>query len=403
MILGFIKRIRTSPVDFLLIFLEERKLAPYFSRVANTLSNKVILDSPLPQSNHFAKKIFTVFDIPGYLSLEIDKKNAGIQFTKVNMYKGYMINLKNYTGLDDYLRKRFDSKRRSQFRGYKKRLNISFSTSYKVYFGDISKEHYDYLFDEFLKMLKRRSFQKKILNEEIQHWEIYRKLTFPMILKRQAYLSVLYEEDRPISVCLNMVYDKIVYGCIKTHDIDYAKFSLGFVDLLHQLEWCFDNGFEVFDLLKGNYDYKARWVDSDYHFNKYVIFDSSSRLISNVARLKVFKYQIIYGVANFLRRYNVHLAFQKLNASLHYWRRPQAKTAQKISLDIDDDVEMPHTSKLKLITAEEHQFRQLKKPVIDFLHRYKERKQSVNLFMSLEKENVFFLQGTKQNQKITLL
>ncbi|MEM8937774.1 MAG: GNAT family N-acetyltransferase [Bacteroidota bacterium] len=386
-----------------MIFLEERKLSPYFTTITNKLSGKKIFNTPLPPTDFFKRKVFTVFDIPDYLSPKLNSNNIGILHKEVKMYEGYMINLGNYNDLNDYLSKKFDSKRRSQFKGYKKRLEIVLPVDYKIYYGEISKEHYDFLFEKFLEMLKRRSAQKKILNDEIKHWKIYHELTYPRILKKEAYLAVLYHGDNPISICLNMVYDKIVYGCIKTHDIDYAKFSLGFVDLLNQLEWCFMNKFEVFDLLKGKYDYKTRWVDSRYSFTKYIIYDSRSRLVSGLASLEWLKFKILYGLANILRNWNVNIIFQKSIAAWHYWRNPKSKIPIQSKLFVESITDLPDVSKIVKIDYEKEEYRLIKKTVLDFVHRNKIHIQEVNLFNSLERKDMFFLQGGERIQKITLL
>ncbi len=63
----------------------------------------------------------------------------------------------------------------------------------------------------------------------------------------------MYHDKNPISIGLNLINGKLIYRYIKAYDVDYSKFYIGLIDIVKQLEWCFERKFEIFDLLKGDY------------------------------------------------------------------------------------------------------------------------------------------------------
>ncbi|UII76134.1 GNAT family N-acetyltransferase [Flagellimonas sp. HMM57] len=394
----FLRNIIPEPIDFLLHFLEKRSTAAFFPDIYNTLLNRKIYNRPTSYTNFFEKKIHTVFDVPGYLLGNLHSESTGITAKRVDMYKGYLINLKDYTDIDDYLQNRFTSKRRAQFRGYQKRLELSFSTDFKIFYGDIDKTTYDFLFKEFRQMLEKRSIQKRIINDELEHWHIYQSIAYKLILDKQAYLSVLYDGKKPISICLNLIYDTVVYGCIKTHDIDYAKFSVGFIDLIKQLEWCFDNHFEIFDFLKGDYDYKAKWVDGEYFFQKYIVYDEKSIIIKWVALGIIKKYELLYRFARWVKHFNIHTQYRSYRAS-KYYRKTKSYDQRRLAIARINRVPEKVTAQVDMGNIE-HAF--LKKPLNDFLYSNKCHSSTVSVLKDEINSNIFYIHNSKEAIKIVV-
>ena len=395
------KGICNEPIDFLLYFLERRTTSMFFNRIDNTLLQKNVTNEPLSSNKIFQGQLHTVFDVPGYL-LGQPSKNEGIICRKVNMYQGYLINLTNYSNLNEYLKSNFTSKIRTQLRAYKKRLEICFPISYRTYYGSMEKDHYDHIFQEFKLMLEKRSIEKGIINDELEHWNVYEEIAYELILDKKACLSVIYNGTEPISICFNLIHGKVIYGCIKSHDNDYSKFSVGFVDLLKQLEWCFEQNFEIFDFLKGDYEYKSKWIDSDYYFQKYIIYDSNSPLVNLVALLTLTRYKLLYSLARTIKKSRGYNMIQQHKANKRR-RKNSKRTAYLVKECEISEIPRKPQSLINPICLNETKFSFLKKNLNDFLFSNKCSIGAVNVFKDVNKTNVFYICNDTSAIKITAI
>lgn len=107
------------------------------------------------------KKILVIFDVPSYFEIIPNTINPKIKVKPIREYIGYLIDTKGIDSLQSYLKSRFSSKKRTQLNGYIKKLENTFDIRYKMHFGEISKEHYNFLFDHFYKLSKLSFDQKK--------------------------------------------------------------------------------------------------------------------------------------------------------------------------------------------------------------------------------------------------
>ena len=395
------KSICNEPIDFLLYFLEKRTTSMFFTRIDNTLLQKTVTHEPASSKNIFKGQLHTVFDVPGYL-VGYPSKSKGTVCRRVNMYKGYFINLSDYSNLNEYLKANFSSKRRTQLRAYQKRLEICFPVSYKMYYGSIDKDHYDHLFQKFKLFLEKRSIEKGIVNDELEHWNIYEEIAHGLILDKKACLSVIYNGTEPISICFNLIHGTVVYGCIKSHDNDYSKFSVGFVDLLKQLEWCFEQNFEIFDFLKGDYEYKSKWIDNDYYFQKYIIYDSKNQLVNIAALVTLTKYELLYSLARTIKRTWAYNWLQQHRANARRKKQGERKVPLVREFEITKIPRKPESS-IETINLDGTKFSFLKKNLNDFLFANKCSIGSVNMFKDLNNTNVFYICNDNTAIKITVI
>lgn len=95
---------------------------------------------------------------------------------------------------------------------------------------------------------------------------------------------------------------KVLYGFVRGFDVHYSKFYLGFTDLIFQLEWCFNNNMEIFDLVKGSYSYKTKFTNTTYYFQKQIAFDPKYLRSSISAFIKAFKIKSFYFIIKLLKK-----------------------------------------------------------------------------------------------------
>jgi hypothetical protein len=104
------------------------------------------------------------------------------------------------------------------------------------------------LFRSLKVMLERRFDQKKVVNGNIDKLQEYEAAVYPLLLKKKAFIFVIYDGDKPIDIAFNFLFQNTVYSYTSGFDIDYSKFNLGMIDMIKHLEWCFENGYKQMDL-----------------------------------------------------------------------------------------------------------------------------------------------------------
>lgn len=391
---------KLNKLNFLTIFLENRPLNSFYSSITNVFSGQVeFRNVSTTRSN--PKNITIVKDVPEYLDAQINE-DSGWKIRKLKTFKGSLINLNNYKDETDYLSKTFSSSRRSKFRTNQKRLEKCFNISYKTYYGDIDKEEYESLFDKFLEFINRRFDQKQLINNDLVRWKVYRDIAYPLILSKEACLFVIYDGDKPISISFNPIHGKTIFGYIRGYDIDYGKFYLGFTDIIVQLQWCFENNFTTFDLLKGEYEYKSQWTDTQYYFEKHLIFNSSLLLTALRARLIIFKIKTMYLLIDLLKKWNFHIVLGNIRS---YLRRPKMdtkNTISKVEIRIDNDPEPSKTCNGIIMDISDSSIAHIRMHIYNFLYQNQESINNIVVLSLLDPPNSFLIKGIKNSQKITV-
>ena len=191
-------------IDFLDLILKPEEFALYFKELKNKSTDTQLYSNLETPIIPVKQKVQVVFDIPDYLSVKWHSNYKKTKIKKLNSYKGSMITLSNYKNLADYLKNNFSPKKRAQFRTYKKRLETSFNISYKVYYGAITKEEYNRLFAIFPKLIKKRFDLIGKNHHDLAVWDRYEENGFALINAKKACLFVVYDEDKPISIALNL-------------------------------------------------------------------------------------------------------------------------------------------------------------------------------------------------------
>ncbi|GAA3607082.1 GNAT family N-acetyltransferase [Flavivirga amylovorans] len=296
-----------------LTFIKHKKLPIYHNTgMTNTKGINYKLSNSI--SNDFKGKVFIICDVQGFIN-ENNLEDTNLGCYRVKQYPGYICDLKDYNSLQDYMLGVISKKSRYKFNSYKRKLESSYKIHYRMYIDNITPELYENLFSHFKRLLKKRFFDKKTVNNNLNpdEWAFYKEVTLPMILNKEAGLFVVYDDDKPIAITLlNFSKNKMV-DVMRVFDIDYSKFRLGTVSIMKQLEWCIKNNFEALDFSKGYYEYKKRWANKPYWFEHHIYYDKSSLIAKILATL----HKLFFAFKLFLRKKHITNYIHELNFFLN--------------------------------------------------------------------------------------
>ncbi len=257
----------------------ENTLYPFYKNtITNKLSGAAIdLTPPLKE----VPNGLVVPDIPDYLRVNLATRDGNIGQKRVMQYKGYLANLMGCPNVDSYMALQLSARNRKNLRSKIKKMESTHQISYEFHYGKIEKKLYDYLFDEFYKLLETRFTEKKVYNKNLIYWKYYHELSYPLILDKKAVLFVIYDNGKPIDLTLNFLLNDMAFSFIQGYDIAYSNYNLGDISMVKHIDWCISNQISVFDLSMGETDYKIKWCNYEYPFF-YDIFYNKKSLTSVV-------------------------------------------------------------------------------------------------------------------------
>ncbi|MBC8767855.1 GNAT family N-acetyltransferase [Arenibacter sp. BSSL-BM3] len=258
------------------IFIENRIPRFYSENMENRLCNNEISLTRTELSSIENNGIYTMSNVPDYLALLIEPEEQGFKSKMVRQYQGYLVYLKDIDDSKAYLAQQLSKRNIKNLFAKQRKLEGSNNISYTFHYGDITKEHYDFLLSEFYDMLEKRFLEKKMYNNNLLHWKYYYDLVYPMILEKRASLFVIYDGKKPITLTLNFHLKDIVFSYIQTYDIDYSNYNMGDISMLKHIEWCKKNDFSIFDLAMGQTDYKLKWCNHIYNYEHHLFYNSQS-------------------------------------------------------------------------------------------------------------------------------
>ena len=262
-----------------------KKKIPLYHNVGKTHTKILWYNADKICANDFKKKTVLIRDIPTYLNTN---KNVltHLKITKIRQHKGYLINLKNYKNAEEYFKAQFSGKRFRKLKKDKRRFENNFDVSYRMYSGnEITSEKFDLLFDSFIKFTEKREAIKKEFNHLLLPGvaNFKREIFKDFVLKNNANIFVIYADEIPVSISFNVIIDNIIIADSTAFNPDFSKYGLGKLDIFEHLNWCIDNGFEAFDLSKGDYKYKSEWSNVQYDFESHIIYDPKSFFASFIS------------------------------------------------------------------------------------------------------------------------
>ena len=98
----------------------------------------------------YKNKTFIIYDVLPQLNKESNYLPKNIGVLKSTQYPGFLIHLDKFKNIDEYLLNTFSKNTRMKMRKFTKRLEECFAISTKMFFGNIDKQEYDEVFENFM-------------------------------------------------------------------------------------------------------------------------------------------------------------------------------------------------------------------------------------------------------------
>ena len=396
-------KIKHISEHFLNTLLEDGKIPSSYKSLKYTFSDKLFYDSEYDK--YLSKNIqapiityiaFPKFLTPSFFNNELFKTKKVVQ----NNREGFGITINpDLNDIGQYLTNHFSKNSRAPIIKKIKRLEFCFNINYKVFFGDIDKDYYNYLMNLTHSMLIKRFNQKNDSNFILKNWKKYNDILYPLITKKKASIFVIYNEKEPIQISINFHYNKTFFAFIPAYNIDYAQFGLGNTAVYKQLEWCIQNGYEYLDMGNGDLDYKIRWCNYKYDLETHIYFKKNHIL----ANLLAFKEEYRVTIINILKKIKNNTVLKNLKKKLPS-RKPTNFNNDSLNYTSEnlDTISFYETNILQEIQLKPNtDFIHLKKPLYDFLYKTKDHLNQVVLYKIENKSNTFIIKGTKKNIRIS--
>ena len=379
-------------------FYTRRSVYDCYQNIYNRTNGEDYLNSTLEISDHSQKDIIIVNNIPGYFEARIEDDNPAYKLFRIHYLDGFLIDLKDFTNLEDFMKFQFGSKSRSRLRGFMKRLETCFDIQYKMYHGKITKEKFHFLMDTLRVMISKRFVQRGDIHESLKNWDYYKNSAYDMILQKKASLFVIYDHDKPIDICLNYHHQNILFGNIKSYDIDYAKFRMGSIDTLKLLEWCLENGYTILDLSHGNLDYKHKWCNSKYIFEHHVLYNHK-KISKKLMAYIMFR---VLELKAFLKSRKVDVQYHKIRAMLKGNRGQKRESGNGKMFFEDISVKSINEVSIHPIDINQDKFSFLRRAIYDFQYLNFEFSENIKVYTLFDDPNRFIIQGQKKAVALSL-
>ncbi|MFD1613956.1 GNAT family N-acetyltransferase [Gelatiniphilus marinus] len=384
-------------ITFFKSFLFEDSLPPIYNTASvDDLFFENKKNSPFSITNSVIK----VNDVPDYFNLETVNCPQKIVVKKTKTIQGHLVELSTFKTIDAYLKSKFGSKSRSNLRRYKNRLETCFNIKYVSYYGNISKEKYNSLFKVLKSLLVRRFAEKQETNYELQHFDEYYKTIYNLIANKKASLFVIYDGEKPISIRINMFKNNRGYYILSGYDIDYSKFHLGAIDMLKNIEWCINNGFKVYNLLKGYDYYKTKWATKSHYYYNHIAYNSNKTSTLLLGQYLYIKEQLKYKFYNVLKRYNLISKLKTFKQTI--FSILGGDGTKKITVSISDFYEAEAYKIIEINIEKNNDFAFLRKPVYDFLFLNNNSLNNLTILKLADYTNKFVIHSKGKKKLITV-
>lgn len=346
----------------------------------------------------YKNKVFMIYDVLPHLNTQTNHVPKNLGVLKSVQYPGFLIHLNQFSSIDDYLLNTFSKNTRMKMRKFSKRLDKCFNISTKMLYGEVDKQEYDQLFDNFMHLLQKRYSEKQISYNNMQpdEWRFYKEVAYPLIKEKKASLFVIYNDQTPIAITYNYHTETSVIDAITVFDIDYSKFNIGYVNNLKLLDWCFNNNVKTLDFSKGYFDYKKRMSSLAYDFEYHILFDKKSIY----SKLKAYGYHSFFMFKAYLRHKKIDTKYHKLTYYIKH--KNQSKPEEKIEINkIEKLPVLDGLTEINMLFNDEYY--ELKKHVYDFLYLVVEPYDKIKSYKVKSEKGVYILTNGKLNHQIKLL
>ncbi|WP_226975897.1 GNAT family N-acetyltransferase [Zobellia nedashkovskayae] len=355
----------------------------------NKYTDEIVFNNANNEEFQLPETAFVVKDVPDYFKVTTKELPKNIKRQTLIQYPGFLINFKNVSSLSDYLNERFGKSSRYKLRREQKKLEQCFDIRYEMYFGTIDKNEYDFIMDEFYRLLELRSLEKGIkdnVNLTTQHF--YRANVYQMILDKKASFYIIYNGKMPIDICLNFHMKDVIFQYIRTYDIDYSKFNTGYTDLMKQIEWCIANQIKLITFSKGDFYWKRRWCNTVYDYHYHIFFKKSS--ISG--RLKAKSYYLAKVMKQYVREKGLIEKYHEFMVKSNRSKKvaEDLSSIQHKSIHYETDIK-----NIEAIDYKNEKFDFLRRTIYDFLYESDEKQSEIAVYSILDQPKSYLIIGKK--------
>ena len=291
----------------------------------------------------------------------------------------------DYT-VDSYLQKFTKRQLRVNLKRAITRLEEAFNITYEYNFGFITEEKYLFLLSELKSMLEKRFLEKNMENMFLKDWELHTKELFNLINSKKASFFVIYSDEKPISISLNMhIKNSILFAKTNAYDTDYAKFSLGHLDNYLLLGWCLENKYHFLDLGFGIMDYKMKWCNLFYDFEYHIYSKKGSVIANSITSFEATKIKL----KNTIKTYKIRERLQNVTTSIKkkevLIEDSEANDNQETLVATTDF----NDTDLKEINLKNEAYKSIRQPIYDYLYTNKLHIDAIKTYAVVTEENSF--------------
>tara|TARA_R110002012_G_scaffold283304_2_gene473590 strand:- start:37540 stop:38757 length:1218 start_codon:yes stop_codon:yes gene_type:complete len=382
-------------------FFEKKIFSPLFSKAVNQTNQKEDLNPNKITDDSYYQHVHLTEFVPSFLTLSLNSEKPILSVFKFNNFKGFMCELSGMATPKEYMVKQLGKSGEKLVMKRLKRLETCFDIRYKMYHGAIDKDECLQLMDEFRSMIEKRFAQRGEKHSSLKNWDFYKNSAYEMILNKKASLFIIYSHEKPIAISLDYLYQNIFESAISSYEIDYAKFGLGNTIIVKKLEWCFDNGYAIFNMRWGDYPYKRFWCNGIFDYKNYVVYNKKS--IPNTIR------------AFLITKLNQLIVYMILNKERFAWikkikgfltNRKTTVVVQDTENDNDhqDYEEIPNYVYVKgnggtVIDLQDQEYATLRKYVYDFQYVTSKPSNTLVVHKIKEKDDFVFIIETNEKTK----
>ena len=332
--------------------------------------------------------------VPNYLVINTKKNLIN---NKIFQKKGYAINLDSSANVEHYIKSQLNKSARKNFIRSLNRLESCFNIKYKVFYGHITNEDYQYYMEVFYKMLHTRFQQRNDRNLVLENWNYYLETIFDLLNKKKASFFLITNNSGVIAFSINYHFDNICYSSIASFDSNYYKFSLGNTIIYKLSEWCIVNNLKTLDLGYGDFTHKRLWCNTTYAFENHIVYSPNNYIAIAYAIYIKNKYKVI----NYLISKNINVFYNKIKS---FFIGKKMQDAKSLIFNIETtQLSFFDFNNLIIVDFNQDQYSFLKKTIYDFLYTKQEHISDVSAYKTQEKPSVFFIKGKLNHIKIEIV
>jgi hypothetical protein len=375
--------------SFYFPFYENQKVPNVYKNLIHSITQKKLFSQ---DENRTSKGEIQLIDFfPNYLDSNV---HDGLICRNISQLSGFAINLEEYNNSKDYLNNQFSSSTKKTFRRSINRLESCFNIEYKMFYGNITKEDYDFVTESLHKMIATRFRQREGKHAALDKWEYYVNLFFILVNEKKASIFVIYNEHEPIEISLNYHFDNILFSYISSYNTDYSKFSLGNIEIYKQLEWCISNDIMIFDMGFGDYPYKRKWSNLIYEFETHIVSTPNNKLALIYSLFLKNKFKL----KNYLISKNINTIYNNIKDTIK-GQRKSLTVAPEYTLDLVNDNIDYKPEKLNIDNNEHVSF--LKEPLHNYLYSNNEHISDISVYEIDSNQQTFLFKGKNTSAKLT--